>query len=306
MYATTVLFNSFEDTIDASYFSPEDTIAGAVFFVYKKTPSQKYYQYVCTLSDGDYIVYDYNIINGQYYHYLVSVELQTSGKPEYLVYHNRELNELTEEYDLVFHKAIWDDFTICNIEETMEEGVYQKTGSVWGFKYNLEGEELTHNTSVTPMDTLGRYSKVSTGVKNYDSSSIIVLLGDMKEYTHYDIKTEIDENEKGVPVPVTFASNKLPQEFNIKNNVYRYTEKDDVTNPYGLEIEKLKRWKEFCSDGELKLLRDRKGNAWIVQILEAPVSNINTYSNYQQTTISFSWQEVEDITTASIILVGDT
>ena len=55
--------------------------------------------------------------------------------------------------------------------------------------YNLEGEELSHNISVSAMDTLGRYSKISTWTKNYDSSSITVLLGDMKEYKQYSNKT---------------------------------------------------------------------------------------------------------------------
>ena len=301
MYSTTVLLNSFGQTIDASYFSPEDIIGGATFFVYKKTPTQKYYQYVCTLSDGAFSFYDYNIVNNQYYHYLVSTELQTSTVPEYIVYQNTEYNEETGEKDLVFHKACWDDFTICTIEETTQEGIYQKTGDMWSFKYNLEGEELSHNISVSAMDTLGRYSKISTWTKNYDSSSITVLLGDMKEYKQYSNKTSQEDGT----VPVTFAPNKLSQEFDIKEKVYQYTEKDDITNPYSLEIEKLKKWKEFCSDGELKLLRDRKGNAWIVQILEGPVNSINTYSNYQQTTVSFSWQEVEDINKASIVLVGE-
>ena len=301
MYSTTVLLNSFGQTIDASYFSPEDVIGGATFFVYKKTPAQKYYQYVCTLSDGAFSFYDYNIVNNQYYHYLVSTELQTSTVPEYIVYQNTEYNEETGEKDLVFHKACWDDFTTCTIEETTQEGIYQKTGDMWSFKYNLEGEELSHNISVSAMDTLGRYSKISTWTKNYDSSSITVLLGDMKEYKQYSNKT----SQEGGTVPVTFAPNKLSQEFDIKEKVYQYTEKDDITNPYSLEIEKLKKWKEFCSDGELKLLRDRKGNAWIVQILEGPVNSINTYSNYQQTTVSFSWQEVEDINKASIVLVGE-
>jgi hypothetical protein len=35
-------------------------------------------------------------------------------------------------------------------------------------------------------------------------------------------------------------------------------------NPYALETEKLDAWLDFCTDGELKLLRDMKGNAWLV------------------------------------------
>jgi hypothetical protein len=29
-------------------------------------------------------------------------------------------------------------------------------------------------------------------------------------------------------------------------------------------MDKLNAWREFCADGELKLLRDIKGNGWIV------------------------------------------
>ena len=155
------------------------------------------------------------------------------------------------------------------------------------------------------MDTLGRYGKISSGNKNYDSSSITVLLGDMKEYKNYYNKTELDKNNNCVFTPVTFNEDFLDEEFSYDSKRLQYTEKDDINNPYGLEIEKLKRWKEFCADGELKLLRDRKGNAWIVQILEGPVNSINTYSNLQETTVTFSWQEVEDVSKVSIVLVGD-
>ena len=306
MYSTTVLLNSFGQTIDASYFSPEDIIGGATFYVYKKTPSQKYYQYVCTLADGEYQFLDYNIINNQYYHYLVSNELKTSSGYEYIVYQNTKYNEKTQEKDLIFHKVRWDDFTICTIEETTEEGIYQKTGNIWTFKYNLQSEELTQNLNVKVMDTLGRYGKISSGNKNYDSSSITVLLGDMKEYKNYYNKTELDKNNNCVFTPVSFNEDFFDEEFSYDSKRLQYTEKDDINNPYGLEIEKLKRWKEFCADGELKLLRDRKGNAWIVQILEGPVNSINTYSNLQETTVTFSWQEVEDVSKVSIVLVGDT
>ena len=72
-------------------------------------------------------------------------------------------------------------------------------------------------------------------------------------------------------------------------------------NAYALETEKLDAWLKFCSDGELKLLRDMKGNAWLVQIAESYSYKIDNASNLKQTTISFTWKEAEDINSYSII-----
>jgi len=47
--------------------------------------------------------------------------------------------------------------------------------------------------------------------------------------------------------------------------VCEYTEKKThLKNAYALETEKLEAWIDFCTDGNLKLLRDIKGNAWLV------------------------------------------
>lgn len=279
MRKTTVLFNSFIDRVDAFYISPEDIITGVNFSVYRKTPNQKYYQYVCTLVNGEHQVFDYNVVNNQYYHYLVSTEVQTSSGPEYKVYQNRVWNEETQEFELIFKKVFWDEFVICNIEETDEPNTYKKIGNTWTFKYNMTEELLNENTNFSVSDTLGKYAQVSVGVKNYESSTVSALLGDMEEYTKYD----------GVK----------------EKQVYEYTEKINIDSKYAHENEKLKRWKNFSTDGELKLLRDRKGNAWIVQITDGTSNNINLITNAQQTMVTFNWQEVEDVDNASIILVGE-
>ena len=50
-------------------------------------------------------------------------------------------------------------------------------------------------------------------------------------------------------------------------------------------------------------LKDIKGNAWIVQIIDSPRSSIELNSNIYQTTINFSWQEMENVSDYSIIEV---
>ena len=88
--------------------------------------------------------------------------------------------------------------------------------------------------------------------------------------------------------------------YNNKD-IYRYTEKENLQSLYARETEKLESWKEFCANGNLKLLKDIKGNAWIVQIIDSPRSSIELNSNIYQTTINFSWQEMENVSDYSII-----
>ena len=292
-----VLFSDFTNSVDAYYLSPEDIVSGAVFSIYKKTPNQEYYDYVCQLSDGAYEFYDYNIRNDQYYHYLASVELETSQPDvyDYQIYEN-SLNGIPEYFHVRF-----DEWTICNIEETEDEYVYKKTGDMWTLGLNFEDETITQGLNITQWNTLGKYNRVSIGQKKCESGTFSGLLGLMKEYTNYYF-TEHGTSTEYERSPQT---------------VYQYTEKKEyydketktwkingTNHKYSTEMDKLMAWKDFCSDGELKLLRDIKGNAWIVQIVDAPSYNIENKSNLKQTKITFAWQEVKDINSCSIIVTG--
>ena len=280
MLSTTVLFNSFENTIDASYFAPDSSISGANFTMYRKTPEQKYYDFVCEMQDGEYRFTDYNVVNNEYYHYLAAVELTTStGEPEYEIYQNRE-----ESGELSYAKTSWGSWAICDIEESNDDdSIYVKTGSTWTLMYNIPEEILSQNMSVTTWDTLGRYPKFSLGQRNYDSASFNGLLGLMKEYKQYNTYQDIlTDNYK---------------------QVYQYTERINLDDPYSREMEKLIAWKEFCNNGKLKLLKDVKGNAWVCYINGIPTRSINLQSNLQLTTITFDWQEALDRENISIIYI---
>lgn len=348
----------------AKYFSPEASESGATFTIYRKSPDQKYYDYVCTLDKGAYSFLDYNVVNNQYYHYMAWVEVFTSETTtEYTCYEDMEKNGNAKYIGTSF-----DRWTICDIEESNEDGVYTKTGNLWALGLNMDNPEFSHNLSITTWDTLGKYGKVSIGSKNYESSSFTGLLGDMEEYVIYDIpkhgelvsdthhfefhdltkaKKQIEEKidyfqvdidrlqqylyntvlgDERPSIEQAIQNKKLEQE-QLKNvladldkksaqtnsnyilyqklnkKVYRYTEKMNLKNPYARETEKLKAWKEFCSNGNLKLLRDIKGHAWIVQIIDSPKNTINLGDNINQTTISFSWQEIEDVNDYSVVAI---
>lgn len=75
---------------------------------------------------------------------------------------------------------------------------------------------------------------------------------------------------------------------NIQNDVYEET----------LGI--VRQWDFFCASGELKLLKDRKGNRWIVDITNNSVKTADE-SVEQYTTITFNWVELMDADYISII-----
>ena len=275
MVSTTILFNTFNETVDALYFSPEDPVGGATIAIYKKTPTQQYYNFVTLLENGQYEFYDYNIVNHENYHYLASIEIQTNTIPEYLVYQNLNLDNTLE-----YLNINWNTWSLINIIQ-QEDGNYIVDGDMWTFRANIESENLTQNTNVISWDTLGQYPKFSIGQKNYNSSSFTALLGDIQQYRVYSFNYPFNYVEK-----------------------YGYTEKINVNNQYATEMEKLKAWEIFVGDGETKLLRDLKGNGWIVQVLANPTKQIELNNNYQATTISFQWQEINSIKTVSIIGLG--
>lgn len=75
---------------------------------------------------------------------------------------------------------------------------------------------------------------------------------------------------------------------NIQNDLY--------TETIGI----IRQWNFFCSGSELKLLKDRKGNRWIVDITSSSTKTADE-SVEQYTTVSFNWVEIMDSNYISII-----
>ena len=62
----------------------------------------------------------------------------------------------------------------------------------------------------------------------------------------------------------------------------------------------LDSWNNFCTNGNIKLLKDRKGNAMLVTIT-ANSSQVDDVLKEQANTITFSWVQVDDTTGITII-----
>ena len=137
------------------------------------------------------------------------------------------------------------------------------TDNVWMFKYQLENGSLTQNISKNELSTLGQYPKIGIGKKNFLSGSVSCYLG-----------SEIIPLSKAGYIERTPASRDVPMS----------------TNEKAFMVEK---WREFVATGTPKLLRDTKGQSWIVQIMDGTTTTNETIS-IKPDTISFSWRQIAD------------
>lgn len=250
--------------------------------VYKKAPEDSFYTYICDMY-GNYSMLDYNIKANAFYHYLVAYR-QSSGS--YKMYEDTIVN-LDGTTSPAYISTKWDSWTICDIEETETEKLYVKTGNIWKLRYNMGNGELTQNNSISTWDTLGQFPKYSKGKKDYMSSTVTCLLGDISDYLETEAITK-EENRSSITT------------FKVKT-ANGYTERVNKEDMYSREVEKYNAWREFINNSSLKLLKDYKGNSWVIQVTSAPTYNINMQSNLLQTTISFSWQEALDVDSISIV-----
>ena len=282
---STLIYTKYEKAgsksgINAEYYSPTSLLNGNIYMVYRKTARQSYYDFICQMK-GYNRFKDYNIRSDENYHYLVTVPRVINGEYQYYYYEN-----LNADLSQQFEKVKWDTWSICSIEELVntdeeEEDVktiYQVTSNVWTLGLNMEAPTISQNINVSSWDTLGQYPKFSMGQRNYLSSTFTSFLGKIQEW-----QAEGDSFKK-----------------------CSYTERDlKYGDKYSREVDKMNDWKQFISDGELKLLKDNKGNSWIVYITDIPTYSMKTMSNSQPTVISFNWKEAEDIDMVSIVKLGE-
>lgn len=259
----TVLMNNYNESLDASYISPLNIASNSNFFIYRKTPAQSYYNYIGNLKGSSFTFSDFGINANEYYHYLATIEKKdTEGNVEYVSYENIVDGQPR------YLQAKWDKFSLHDIIFDNDNQLYNVSGSTWLLYCNVESNEITQRTSVTSWDTLGQYNKVSVGQRNFDSGTLTCLLGEVKEYEIYDQNNNLTKS-------------------------YDYTERIG-SNYYDSEAEKEKEWKKFISNGNLKLLKDFKGNKWIIQIMQDSTRTIDYNAIKKVTMISIQWEEVDN------------
>jgi hypothetical protein len=165
----------------------------------------------------------------------------------------------------------WDEWSICelipqlDIEDApaVKKAYTVNTEQIWLFKYSLESDDQTQNIVRNEIQTLGQFPKFGFGKANYSSGGVKALLG-----------SEIVLGSREKYVERLRKSRIEPLSTNER-------------------VEMLNKWKEFVSSKNPKLLKDIKGQSWIVQITSSSNMVSNFYLN-QPDTISFKWKQIED------------
>lgn len=258
------------------------------------------------LEDASGVIRDFNIGNNRYYKYVFRlVESKVDGNVEY------------QSGIVVPIKTNWQGWSIVELHETDDPKVFTAAPKdVWKFKYNISNGAQTQNVAKTQQDTLSRYPIFSHGVKNAVGGSVTCLLGREMINADYTNKEWVYEQDSNTSEP-NFIWKETNGPF---ENLGGYRERLGRvqnfcgTNPNYLSasvlgfrnltsneaVDMLDKWRDVCYSGNPKLLKDQKGQTFIIQITD-PSNTTNESWEKMPEEISFSWIEIADAKDCRII-----
>lgn len=258
------------------------------------------------LEDTSGVIRDFNIGNNRYYKYVFRlVENKAGGNIEY------------QSGIIVPIKTNWQGWSIVELHETDDPKVFTAAPKdVWKFKYNISNGAQTQNISKTQQDTLSRYPIFSHGVKNAVGGSVTCLLGREMINADYTNKEWVYEQDPSTTEPNFIW---IETDGPLKNlGGYRErlgrVQNFCGTNPDYLSasvlgfrnltsneaVDMLDKWRDVCYSGNPKLLKDQKGQTFIIQITD-PSNTTNESWEKMPEEISFSWIEIADAKDCRII-----
>ena len=213
---------------------------------------------------GQFRIQDYNISNGRRYRYTI---YPTGG---------------SENYEVIIGDVSvnWGGWSITELHPQDKSGkIYSATDSdVWVFNFNVETGEQTQTISRNEQQTLGRFPRYSTGRQNSLSGSVSCLLGSQVLPANYIINQNGMRREGGY-------IEKLPFSASISSND---------------KVDMLRAWRDIVFSSNPKLLKDRKGQSFIVTLTDAS-NKPNDSVAYQPDTISFTWRQIAAVDGVQIV-----
>ena len=277
-----------------------DSVGNFILENNKKVPNiitkeEKNYHLVTNQSDNGTIK-DYNVANNRYYKYLYRFVYAGSGN------NDLSLTEGLREI-IIPVKVKWSGWSLTELHEQQDEkGKIYYTASlkdVWKFKNNIQPGEISQQLSKTQQETLARFPKFIHGPKNSNSGSVSCLLG--RDVLPYDLRTVsysyIKDKDKNW-IWKSVIDGTVYNGGGYKEELWPNISYSEATSNKSVDM--LDRWREFCYSGNLKLLKDNKGQKFIVQIHD--VSNrIEETFNGRPVNISFGWTQVKDADDVVII-----
>lgn len=247
---------------------------GNNYSIYKKEVADgiTYYSPVA-VNTSETTIIDFNISAGRTYRYVAYAagDVSEGGDDTYTT----EIKYLAED-----QKVDWDCWSLTELVPTtiaadspaVKKAYTADTRNVWLFKYDVESGDQTQNISKTEQKTLGQFPRFAHGRQNSISSSVSCYLG--SEIINLGC---LPENEK-IPYAQGYVE-RLPWKANLTTNQ---------------KVAMLQEWRKIVASKNPKLIKDRKGQAFIAQVTSGsnkPTDNIG----YQPDKINFSWTQIASL-----------
>lgn len=217
--------------------------------------------------------YDFNVANNRTYEYLIY--------PEFLDSEGATLSGGIN--------VRWNDWSITELHPVSgnKKRFTAQPSDVWILKYNVEPTDQTQNISKTQQDNLTAYPKFSHGPKNHVTSSVTCLLG--SQMLPYDFITSRYEYVEVSRDTWAWRSRKIDGGYQAGGYTEAHPFVTRLTS--NQQVDMLNAWRRVAYSGNPKLVKDRKGQKFLVQITD-PSNTVADTWNKMPVTISFSWVEI--------------
>ena len=235
------------------------------------------YHPVAINTDASYIV-DYNIANHRTY--------------EYIAYPSVGVQDSTKEIKAAkrYLRTNWGYWSLVELHpsETEDKVFWAEPSDVWLFKYNISTGETTQNLGKTQQNNLTAFPTFSHGPLNNLSGSVTALLG--SEMTNYDLaaKKQVLNIQEGGRVP---EGDRWLSIVDLSLNGYTERKKNFPQLTSNQRIDMLQQWRNIAFSGNPKLLRDIKGQAFLVQIISSSNTTNQNWTKMPES-ITFNWVQI--------------
>lgn len=208
--------------------------------IYRKEKDDVTLNFLARIPASQYSFYDFNVVNNNQYQYILFAETED--------YISAPLQQ--EGYV----NTNWWNWSLVGLtkSELSENVYYADSSNVWLFDTQLQSGAMEQNLDKVTIENFTQFPKVSSGLKNYFTSTLSAYLSNP--------------------------------------NFARY---EDTVEQYNSFV-------AFIADEKPKLLKDRKGNGWIVATVGNSMQYVDS-SAEQITSVSFDFVQLDNLDGLNII-----
>ena len=207
--------------------------------VYRKKKGDTALTFIARIPSTQYKLSDFNVLNNTEYQYTIFAETD---------------NYISAPLEQSGYTSVnWWNWSLVGLKDSEAEGLYYvDSDNIWLFDTMLTSNAFDQNIDKYIMENFTQFPKVSSGKKNYISSSITAFLNNVQEGKYTDT------------------------------------------------VEQYNNFVDFIAQPTPKLLRDRKGNGWVVSTMGNNMQYIDE-STEQITQVSFNFVQLNDVSAINVI-----